>query len=63
MIHKLLDSEDGGDYYQLFEALSRMTATFLQAEHPPSYKLHNEICGVVKRIKEDRIVLYNVIDL
>ena len=40
-----------------------MAAAFWQSEHRLPVKLHNTIYDLIKRVKGERVVLYNVLDL
>ena len=50
MVHKLLNSEDGGEYDQLFDALSRMTEAFWQTELPLPTRLCIEMGDIIQYI-------------
>ena len=54
--------EQNDDYDQLFEAISRMAKLYWQAQRPVPDTLEVKVNAVVEKVKEDRIVLYNVID-
>ena len=63
-INELLEkqNEQNDDYDQLFEAISRMTQLYWQAQHTLPYTLEVKVIRVAEKVKEDRVVLYNVID-
>ena len=55
-------NEQNDDYDQLFEAISRMAKLFWQVQQPAPYTLECKVFAIIEKVREDRVVLYNVID-